>query len=1023
MEKNQTDAAGGKSGGKSSGRAGGRIDWNRQKDEILSRLDIRAECERMGIQFSGSPNSNGWIPCLNPYRPEKHPSCGVQVGNAGTRGFLVAFNGISQGNSRQAANFWTLCRDFHPEYLGMDYKSIIFGLAKKTGVSLGREVRPPTRDSVKFFRDQITREVREYLHNHRGLNDASITTFEIGWSDKRERLTFPVYDEDGHLVNIRFHAWKKDQKPKTQNWTGYGNRRLWGIDRLVKAAPGETVCITEGEWDSMLLTQETGLLSVSPTNGCEAFDKDWVAPFYGKHVALVWDCDEAGRQAVFKRVLPALRDAVRRGDILSVKAVWLFEDAKDKNHKDFTDFIVKAGGTGQALKDMIDAAEPEEFPLPKMDMPDAVALASFKSIDDHRYVGQRVSFPLYVYGENTEAYHAPTKVSVRECPGKKKFGCSGRADWGWSCDEPIPIRTGDRIQLSCVASSDLQMKSNLRDYVCDRAMKPALDLDAGDRQTIREVYAHQVLHPGDKSENELVEKPIYTIGSKIWPIGQYQATGWIWSHPRNQKPTMMVDTMVPMEEDWQAFDLDRSRPLLNELAQLDIDQAELVEDLMFNHTKIYQRYDLHWGVLLTLCSPRWIDLPGEGIIRGWVSSIIIGDTGTGKSMAVEQICKLAGVGYQVSGMTSSRTGITYACEYDERRGWRIKAGALLKMSGQALIVDEAQDLAEEDLKTMAEALDRGRLKIDRIQNREYAAETRCLFLCNPVNPRRHSDQKTMASFQYGCTAVQAIFPKMMLRRLDLALFAASFDFKDKTAVFNTQPPKCLKTVVTTDNLRALIHYAWNLKPEQIIISKPVADHIRYQAGQLSSVFGGCDDIPLVYAEDFRKTLCRLSVALAVIDLSSTDNFETITVKIKHVDYISDLIAMHYSATNCQLDVYAATYRKENTLAEGEEHLYQYLQEHMKDADRHIRVKTVMKELFAVSPDDYRQKLPQSYLKDLLDCDRTTVFRDLQPFVSTRLVKSTRGYLPTPKLFQFKHWLKNRDPYFLEDPEDDNLCAT
>lgn len=1001
-----------------AGPAPNKFERDNKKAEILARLDIRAECERMGIQFKGQPNSRGWIPCYNPYKTENNPSCGINVGSGGSRGVLVAFNGITQADTKQGASFFTLCRDFHPDYVGMDFKFIFANLAEKTGVSLGKKVAsPPTKSVVGFFRSQLTKEVRAYLHNHRGFTDETIEAFEIGWSAKRERITFPVYDDQGHLVNIRFHAWKKNQKPKTQSWTGYGQRRLWGIDRLVAAPAGETVCVTEGEADSMLVFQETGILSVSPTNGCEAFDRDWTPAFYGKHVVLVWDCDQEGRQAVSKRVLPALRDAARRGDILSVKVVWLFDDPKNKDRKDFTDYILKAGGTGQALRDMIKAASPEEFPMPTIDMPDPVSLGSFKSIDEHRYVGQRVTLPLYIFGENSEAYHAPTKVTVLECPGKKKFGCTGRADWDWSCDEPIPICTGDRIQLSCVAASDLQMKSYLRDFVCDKGMKPALKLDPADRLTIREVYAHQVIYPGSKtsSENELVEKPIYTIGSKIYPIGQYQATGFVLSHPRNQKPTMMVDTMTPMEEDWQSFELDKARPLLDELAPFDIDKAELIDDLMFHHTKIYQRYELHWGVLLTLCSPRWIDFPGDDIIRGWVSSVIIGDTGSGKTDIAERICKLAGVGYQVSGMTSSRTGITYACEYDERRGWRIKAGALLKMSGQCLIIDEAQDLPEEDLKTMAEALDRGRLKIDRIQNREFAAETRCLFLCNPVDPRRHSDQKTMASFRYGCTSVQAIFPKMMLRRLDLALFAASFDFKDKSAVFNTPAPEDLKTVVTHENLRALIHYAWSLTPERISVSKAVADLIRSEAGRLASIFGWCDDIPLVYAEDFRKTLCRLSVAAAVIDLSSTDYYETITVRNRHVYFISDWLTLVYSAKNCQLDLHAANYRLENTISD-EEWLYHQVKEHMQDEGRQTRVKAILKELFPLSPDDSRQKLPQSYIKDILDCDRATIFRDLKPFISNRLIKSARGYLPTPKLFQFKHWLRDRDPYLLEDPE-------
>jgi hypothetical protein len=157
------------------------------------------------------------------------------------------------------------------------------------------------------------------------------------------------------------------------------------------------------------------------------------------------------------------------------------------------------------------------------------------------------------------------------------------------------------------------------------------------------------------------------------------------------------------------------------------------------------------------------------------------------------------------------------------------------------------------------------------------------------------------------------------------------------------------------------------------------------------------------------------VAAAVIDLSSTDYYETITVRNRHVYFISDWLTLVYSAKNCQLDLHAANYRLENTISD-EEWLYHQVKEHMQDEGRQTRVKAILKELFPLSPDDSRQKLPQSYIKDILDCDRATIFRDLKPFISNRLIKSARGYLPTPKLFQFKHWLRDRDPYLLEDPE-------
>ena len=602
-----------------------KIDWQKYKADILSRLDILSECQKFGIQFTTGPGATGYAQCLNPYKPEKHASCGVHVGNGPERGYLTMFNMVPGKN--QSCSFWDLARDFHPTLAGSNFKQIQEFYANQAGVkSPMPDQPPPTVEDVKRYQDGLTAEVREHLYKARGLSDASIEKYEIGWNPRQERITFPVYDSNRILKNIRFHAWKKDQSPKTIGWTGHNQKRLWGVDRLA-ADDRDIVATCEGELDCMLIEQTTGLTCVSPTNGNQAFDADWIKFFHGKHVVLVWDCDEAGREAVVKKVIPAFRPAVRAGEVLSLKIVWLFDDAKNKSMKDYTDFIVKAGGTGQALLEMIAKAKPETFPEPNETLPAPIALESFKQIDDERFVGQRVTVPLYIHGENSEAYHSPTKVIVGECPGKKKFGCHGRDDWAWSCDEPIPVRTGDRIQLACVSMNDFQMKSYLREHVCDKGQKPTLIIEDHERLTIRELYAHQVIGSGAESALELVEKPVYTIGGKLYPIGQYQATGRIHSHPKNQRPTMLIDTMERMEEDWQQFNLEKARPLLKELQGLDLMVGEILEDLMFNHTRIYQRYDLHLGVLLTLCSPRWINLPGDGRIRGWISAVVIGDTG------------------------------------------------------------------------------------------------------------------------------------------------------------------------------------------------------------------------------------------------------------------------------------------------------------------------------------------------------------------------------------------------------------
>jgi hypothetical protein len=980
-----------------------------KKAEVLSRIEIQSECEKFGIQFKGAISSTGWVPCLNPYRPEKNPSCGVNVGSGGQRGYFVAFNMNGKKGLSQAVSFWDLARDFHPTLCGLEFRDIFSYYADQVGVTLKKTQKAPTQGHVDFYRQALSQEVLDYLHNQRGLNDDSIARYEIGFAQRRERVAFPVRDH-GELVNIRFHAWKKNIKPKSQNWSGYGQKRLWNVDRLRELAIGETACLTIGEYDSMLIEQETGLVSVSPTNGDLAFEVEWALEFTGKHVVLVCDCDAACREAVASRILPAFKAPVRQGKVLSLRVVWLFDDPKDKDRKDFTDFITKAGGSGQDLLAMIAAADPMTFPEPSDALPAPIVLDSFERIDDKEVVGRRVTVPLYIHGENSEAYHAPTQLLVGECPGKKK-GCHGRDDWAWSCDDFIPVGAGNRVQLSCVAANDFQMKGLLREYVCDKGQRATILLSDNDRVTIREVFAHQVLAGLSASVTELVEKTVYTIGSKIYPIGQYKATGFVHSHPRNQKPTMLIDTMEAQEEDWQSFRLDKSRHHLEALQALDV--GTMLDDMMYHVTKIYERHDLNLGVLLTLCSPLWIDFPGDGRIRGWVSTVVIGDSGTGKTEISEKTFNHAGVGNRVSGMTSSRTGITYACEYDERRGWRIKAGALLKMSRQALIVDEAQDLEEADLKTMAESLDRGRLKIDRIQMKEFEAMTRCFFTCNPKNPKRASDQRTMSSYRFGCQAVSDIFPKMMLRRLDLVLYAASYDIADKDLVFNSTPPPGLQHVVTPERLRALVHYAWNLRPEQVVVTPAIGALIRQHASRLSNKFGYCEDLPIVYPEDFRKTLCRLCVAYAVLDLASSDGFDTIVVSEEHVWMVYNWLDDIYSRANCQLDQWSEQYKHHHILTDNET-LFQMVRNHA-DAvpQRKTRINTIVNELMKLDPDNSRHKVPQGYFKDILDIDRSTLFRDLKPLINEHLISSSRGYLPTPKLFQFVHWVKKTHPDFFE----------
>jgi len=981
-------------------------DLNEVKTQILGRLEIRAEMEAMGIMFEGSISANGWLKCRNPYKPEQHASCGVNVGPGPARGYLMVFN-MSNGAGPISFSFFDVAKDFIPE-IGGDFGRSLKYFAEKTGVVLNPNSSPPSEETVQHFIDELTDDIVSYFHTIRGFTDETITQYKLGWSTKRKRISYPVYDENEKVVNIRFH--NSEKKPKTLNTTGYGEARLFNVNQLVNAPEGSTVSIHEGEFDAMLTGQHTGLVATSPTNGCSAFLPAWVEYFHGHNVVILFDCDHEGRNAVQNILIPAFKPAVISGAIPSLKIVWMFAGDEDKDNKDATDWFVKYNGSGGILMDMIDTAEPEVFGEVSNALPPPVMLDSFLDIENSANVSQRVSVPLFVYGENSETYHSPTQIIVPHCPEIKKGNCTGRSSWNQECTVPIEIPLGSRIQLASVGASDAQLRTSLCDYICDRNKRPSLIIDEKKKITLRELFAHQILKNDMPNEaNELIEKPVYVIGGGLVPIGQYQATGFVRTHPKNQKPTMLIDTLERQDQDWQGFKLENAREDLETLQELD--PMDIVTDLCRNITRIYKRPDLHLGVLLTLVSPLYINLPGDDQIRGWISSVVIGDSASGKTTVSDSIFKHANVGYRVSGMTSSRTGITYAIDRDERRGWRIKAGALLKMSRQALIIDEAQDLPEEDLKTMSDSIDSGEIRIAKVQTRTFEAMTRCFFSCNPKMMDRQANQRTMDSFRFGCMSLLDIFPAMMLRRLDLAMFAAQFDIEDSNSLYETLSTKKIDHVVTRSRLQHLIHYAWNLKPEQIKITKTIAKLIRRSAFEMSEKFGQCVDLPLVCPQDFRKTLCRIVTAFAILDLSSDDNFETIEVQSKHVNFIKEMfLDQIYSAENCRLHQYSKQYADRNCLTNKQKvALYATFVDYLKSnsTDARKRILYMFKEVANLVPGGFDKASQKEFAEHLQSVART-VRRDMAFFVNNRLIESLRGYRPYVKGVALFNYILDQD---------------
>lgn len=877
--------------------------WKEYKAAVLERVGDFSSI------FSGlrkaKESSGGWVSACCPLHDDKNPSFAF---NRKT-GRFACFSGCGKGGPI----------DFIMLTSGSSFKEALFDLGDSVGVPrppTEKPSRPPIReDLVKKWAKALwaNEEVLRFLREKRGISDETLKRFEIGWDAKRQRNTIPVRDERGNIVNVRLYNGKK--RPKMINYTEgrqkYGSPpRLFGLPRF-KASSSKQVIISEGEWDCMLLDQE-GFTAVTGTHGADTFRLEWAAEFTGRDVVILYDCDKEGQNAVRKTILPALRNsgaASVRNVVLPLKGT--------KDDKDVSDYLHERGLTAADLQRLIDETKPHSYAAAEsVEDEKAIKLSSFTEIESKDLIDKKIKCDITVCGETSEAFHAVERFRLVHCPRLEKGTCMECADK----TESVTIPKSAQEYIGSCMTTNVQLIAMLRDFICPYGVKPALEILQ--RTTVKEFFCHQrvnritqtrdkdgdIVQLIDGKKQELVEKRVYYLSSSHPKPGSYEATGWVKSHPKTQQITFLIDELSPQEDDYESFVLEEN--VNNLRAYQALSWEEKLEDLTENVTRVYERDEILLAVLLTYCSPRWIPFNGE-IIRGWLVTVILGDSGTGKTQTYQRIAEFIDVGDCFSGLTGSRTGLAYAMVEHKQKGWQVRIGRYPANSRKILTVDETQYLPEWDLRTISKAMEEGFLQIDRVSSKGYESQTRLIMIANPKR------DAVMDSFAFGCEALKTIFPPTIIRRTDIGVFANSGDIKDLSFI-NRRKGKAQGRKITPDMLRALVYWAWNLTPERIQFTKGAEQRCLDHAKKLSETYGHATDVPLINLSDSRKKVARIAVASAVVDASADRDFNRLLVSPEHADMAESFLRKLYSNDNCALDDHSNITRQSSQLVDYDE---------------------------------------------------------------------------------------------------------
>lgn len=711
----------------------------------------------------------------------------------------------------------------------------------------------PSEEQIEKWHQNLLSRPNEIEHlREYGITDDTIARFKLGFEIENNRISIPIRNSRGDCVNVRRYL-PVHSRPqpatnkrvaKCTNIRSLGSARFFPIENL--SADKDTVFIVEGEKDCLSAISQ-GFNAVTSTGGSN-IPKRELYLFEGKNVYLMLDNDTVGEQTTDKYVK------------LIGKLVKSIHKVK-LPRKDYADSYKELG-----------RIDPTEFATPvgknKIISPQPSAEVEEVSLIQSEFV-DNMGTPLKlrsmsVVGTDPKIYTVPKKMCITCTNPKCNQPCPASNDGGFETD------VTPRYIAQFVDSRDSAQHDYARGIVgCKYAHANPTEFTNVQKVMFQE--AASFIEGLDDSTFE-TRYGLYTYnGYRLTPTLKYTMEAVRVTDPRSQQNYYIIS---------KAFQ-ERDVELPDDNAYIDYFKSMATgcggfNDLINKHYEVWKpvlgiegRPDLFAAIILTYLSVTEIKWRG-GIIKGWLDTMVIGDTRTGKSQMLQRFIKILKLGGYINGENSRKTGVIGGVQ---RFGdsWVVTWGAIPMNDRGLLGVDEASGLTVSDFQELSSARSSGAVTINKIVKSEARARTRLVWISNPRSGRNLSE------FYYkGFDAFREFIPVAEDQaRFDVVISAAR---EDVTELQGTEePPSDIES--TLNMYRALVNYAWEIRDFELFISKDVVQYVHNKSMELGKKMSGG---PLIVEVAVHEKILRLGFAIAV--LSGSINNKGVTLLQSHIDY-------------------------------------------------------------------------------------------------------------------------------------------
>ena len=710
----------------------------------------------------------------------------------------------------------------------------------------------PTEEQIESWHKNLCNMPREIeAMSEYGWTKQIVDDLHIGFYD--DRIIIPIKSRTGYWVNARrylpVHRRDSDShNAKCLNIRKLGQKRYYPYE----AFDEDKIYIVEGEKDC-IAARAQGFNAVTSTGG-SAIPSEEIYLFKNKDVVLMLDTDSVGKRNV-KNYVTLLKGVARSIQIVDLPV------------KDFADYYreYKNVDIEQYTRDYAEVQQAEE----SVEATDITLVRSEFTENLNTWVKLN---KMSVSGVEPKIYTVPTKLKV-VC---KNAACSKPCPLAFSnsSDAAQYVDVDPRQMLQFIDSADSAQDTFLRKlYGCRSITAEPVDY----------INCQKVIFQESASFIDGLEESSFESRYGIYMYTDFRLNATLKynfeacrvTDPRTQKNYYMIRS---------AENLGMLRPVVNEdnfekfrkVARESSNFQELISTY-YNEwmpaLAIEGRPDLFGALILTYCSVT--EIPWQaGIIKGWLDTMVIGDTRTGKSQMAQRLVKTLGMGGYINGENARRTGVIGGVQ---RFGdsWVITWGAIPMNDRGLLIIDEASGLEVDDIKDLSSTRSSGAVTLNKIVKGEARARTRLIWLSNPRSGRNLAD-----FYWKGYGAFQEFIPVAEDQaRYDLVLTAAREDIDVLDGIDSEVQPKVEPWI-------DLFNAAWGLPAEDIIFPQGFKAKVREVSHRINDEYGGG---PLIVGVAVHEKLLRICCAVAV--LCGEIHEGKLYVSEKHLEWAYEFLKM------------------------------------------------------------------------------------------------------------------------------------